>query len=107
MTNTTTYHEEACSGCYHTASTHPDAGNSLGYCGDCGAATCPDCRVEDAATRCSSCAAKFYGRGGDGDVFARADGRVDCKACGHHGSRCQEDMANGTTICHTSAAVIQ
>jgi len=37
----------------------------------------------------------------------RADGRKDCPACGHHGSRCQEDMANGTTICHTSAAVIQ
>ena len=73
MTNTTTYHEEACSGCGHFCSAHPYAGNSLACCGDCGAVTCPDCRVDDMAARCSSCAAKFYGRGGDGDVFANDD----------------------------------
>ena len=38
---------------------------------------------------------------------ARADGQVDCQACGHHGSRCQEDLDNGTTICHTTTTSIR
>jgi hypothetical protein len=46
--------------CGHDCSTHPDAGNSLAGCGDCGADTCPDCRVDDEATRCVECAAVFY-----------------------------------------------
>jgi hypothetical protein len=33
--------------CGHDCSTHPDAGNPLAYCGDCGEPTCPDCRIED------------------------------------------------------------
>lgn len=40
-------------------------------------------------------------------AFPREDGRVDCPACGHHGSRCQEDLDNGSTICHTTGQVIQ
>lgn len=39
-------------------------------------------------------------------VAARQDGRVDCPACGHHGSACQEDLDNGTTICHTTGLAI-
>lgn len=36
----------------------------------------------------------------------RADGRVDCPACGHHGSHCQEDLDNGTTICHSTGLAV-
>ena len=54
-------HEHAaCHICNADCSTHPDAGNSLAQCGDCGGATCPDHRVDDAATRCVDCAATFY-----------------------------------------------
>jgi hypothetical protein len=54
-------HEHAaCHICGADCSTHPDAGNSLARCGDCGRAACPDHRVEDAATRCNECAATFY-----------------------------------------------
>ena len=54
-------HEHApCALCGVDCSTHDDAANPLASCGDCGAATCPDHRVADAATRCVDCAAKFY-----------------------------------------------
>lgn len=36
----------------------------------------------------------------------RADGRVDCPACGTHGSGCQEDLDNGTTICHVTGLAV-
>ncbi len=36
----------------------------------------------------------------------RQDGRVDCPACGHHGSHCQEDLDNGTTICHSTGLAV-
>lgn len=38
---------------------------------------------------------------------SRADGRVDCPSCGSHGSRCQEDRDDGTTVCHSSGAVLE
>lgn len=50
MDNTTFWtddagHEHAtCTRCGVDCSTHPDAGNSLDCCADCGHATCPDCR---------------------------------------------------------------
>ena len=67
MTTDTRYIDErghehdACSICGTDCSTHPDSGNPLTCCGDCGQPTCPDHRVEDAATRCVKCAAIFYG----------------------------------------------
>lgn len=65
------------------------------YCGPCDAwvvgAECPDC---GATTDRPAPAPK------------RADGRKDCPECGHHGSRCQEDLDDGTTICHTTGQVI-
>jgi hypothetical protein len=77
---TTTEQRVVCD-CGNTCSTHPDEGNSLAYCGDCGGVTCPDCRVEDAATRCSSCAAKHYGIGGDeGPVLSYTDARITYEA---------------------------
>ena len=57
---------EACAIClsvdgrYTECSTHPDAANPLARCGDCGAATCPDHRVDDGAQRCNACAVVFY-----------------------------------------------
>jgi len=36
----------------------------------------------------------------------RIDGRVDCPACGHHGSRCQEDRDDGSTVCHETGATL-
>jgi hypothetical protein len=51
---------QPCGLCGADCSTHPDAGNALASCGDCGCATCPDHRVDDAATRCNACAAVFY-----------------------------------------------
>lgn len=64
------------------------------YCGPCDTwvtgAECPSCGADtDAPARA-----------------ARADGRVDCPACGHHGSQCQEDLDSGATICHTTGVVV-
>jgi hypothetical protein len=59
MTNPT-YDEARCGLCGANCSAHPDAAHPIDYCGDCGVVTCLDCRVEDAASRCSDCAAKFY-----------------------------------------------
>jgi hypothetical protein len=55
------HQHEACHLCGVDCSTHPDAANPLASCGDCGRPTCPDHRVDDAATRCNECAATFYG----------------------------------------------
>jgi len=53
-------HEHAaCIVCGVDCSTHPDAGNSLDQCGDCGGVTCPDHREENNAARCPKCAARF------------------------------------------------
>jgi len=66
LNGTTTYTDErghqhaACHLCGVDCSTHPDAGNPLARCGDCGRPTCPDHRVDDAAMRCNECAATFY-----------------------------------------------
>ncbi|HMJ04006.1 MAG TPA: hypothetical protein VK506_13785 [Conexibacter sp.] len=49
------YAHKPCHICGVDCSTHPDAGNPLALCGDCGKATCPDHRDETPATRCSSC----------------------------------------------------
>ncbi len=66
-----------CHICGADCSTHPDAGNPLECCGDCGRATCPDHRVDDAAARCSDCAAAFYAAATtDGEQLAEALGRV-------------------------------
>lgn len=65
-TTATTYTDErghehaACHLCGVDCSTHPDAGNPLANCGDCGRATCPDHRVDDTAARCNECAAAYY-----------------------------------------------
>ena len=66
--------------CGNDCSTHPDAAYPLAGCGDCGADTCPDCRVEDAATRCNACAAKFYAKP------AAAPPEVEIKFIGGNGS---------------------
>lgn len=55
-----------CHLCNADCSTHPDAGNPLEFCGDCGKPTCPDHRVDDAAARCNACAAVFYQEAGNG-----------------------------------------
>lgn len=60
------YQEAVCAHCGVVVSTHPDAGNPWAGCGDCGVATCPDCRVDDQAQRCVTCAAVFYAVGGAG-----------------------------------------
>lgn len=49
-----------CAFCALDCSTHPDAGNPLSFCGDCGRVTCPDHRVDDMAERCVECASVFY-----------------------------------------------
>lgn len=54
------YEYRPCAFCGADCLTHPDAGNSLAFCGDCGAATCPDHRVDDEAQRCVQCAASHY-----------------------------------------------
>jgi hypothetical protein len=54
------HEHKPCAVCGVDCSTHPDAGNSLDSCGDCGRATCPDHRVDDAAGRCVDCAATHY-----------------------------------------------
>jgi hypothetical protein len=54
------HEHQLCTFCGVDCSTHPDAGNPLSCCGNCGRATCPDHRVDDAATRCVECAANFY-----------------------------------------------
>jgi hypothetical protein len=51
---------QACHMCGADCSTHPDAGNPLACCGDCGKPTCPDHRVDDSAQRCNECAAVHY-----------------------------------------------
>lgn len=82
--------------CGHDCSTHPDAANPLAGCGDCGADTCPDCRVEDQATRCVECASVFYAQPpapvADGQLVAffgalGLDVTVwACKSCGRCGN---------------------
>jgi len=53
-------HEHApCGVCGVDCSTHPDAGNPLDFCGDCGVVTCPDHREDNSAARCPACAALF------------------------------------------------
>jgi hypothetical protein len=54
------HEHRACAFCNADCSTHPDAGNPLSCCGDCGKPTCPDHRVEDDAERCVDCASVFY-----------------------------------------------
>ena len=53
----------SCAVCGADCSTHPDAANPLDFCGDCGAPTCPDHRVEDTAGRCVDCASHHYRAG--------------------------------------------
>lgn len=49
-------HQHATCGCGSDCSTHPDAGNPLESCADCGVATCPDCReYERNAPVCVNC----------------------------------------------------
>jgi hypothetical protein len=49
-------HEHATCACGHDCSTHPDAGNPLDCCADCGCATCPDCReYHHTAPVCTAC----------------------------------------------------
>lgn len=54
------HQHQPCAICGVDCSTHPDAGNPLALCGDCGLPTCPDHRVQDQADRCVDCASKFY-----------------------------------------------
>lgn len=50
---------DKCIHCGDDVSTHPhDAAGGLGYCGDCGHATCATHRTHDGAERCPSCAKK-------------------------------------------------
>lgn len=52
-------HEHGICVCGSDCSTHPDAGNPLDSCADCGIATCPDCRVYSRnAPVCLTCSSK-------------------------------------------------
>ena len=44
-----------CHICGTTVCTHPEAGNTLEYCGDCGKVTCLEHREEGGASRCTNC----------------------------------------------------
>jgi hypothetical protein len=46
---------DVCHICKSHVSTHPDAGMSLEFCGDCGKPTCPEHRDETLAARCTVC----------------------------------------------------
>lgn len=52
------FEEGDCASCGDRCSTHPDASDSLAFCGDCNAVTCSCCREDDPAQRCPKCREK-------------------------------------------------
>lgn len=90
------HEHQPCAFCGVDCSTHPDAGNSLSCCGDCGCATCPDHRVDDQAARCVDCAARFYARANEGEMNEMTNERDNngtvqsavCCSCGQEKPVC-------------------